>query len=63
MGNKENHKATSSSGNSVTLPAPAFPATRPEDVFGCLPHTDKPKTLREMEAGVLAEAARRHNHG
>ncbi|MDG4880513.1 AbrB/MazE/SpoVT family DNA-binding domain-containing protein [Mesorhizobium sp. WSM4884] len=41
-------------------PAPAFAATRPEQVFGMLPHSGKPKTLEEMEASVLAEARRRH---
>lgn len=40
--------------------APAFAPTRPEDVFGILPHTGRPKTLEEMDAGVLAEARRRH---
>jgi len=40
--------------------APAFAETRPEDVFGMLPYTGKPKTLEEMEAGVLAEARRRY---
>jgi AbrB family looped-hinge helix DNA binding protein len=39
---------------------PAFAETRPEDVFASLPHSGKPKTLEEMEAGVLAEAGRRH---
>ncbi|CDX18278.1 Transcriptional regulator, AbrB family [Mesorhizobium sp. ORS 3324] len=41
-------------------PAPAFAPTRPEDVFGVLAHSGKPKTLEEMDAGVLAEARRRH---
>jgi AbrB family looped-hinge helix DNA binding protein len=41
-------------------PAPAFAATRPKDVFASLPTSGKPKTLAEMEAGVLAEARRRH---
>lgn len=41
-------------------PAPAFPETRPQAVFGMLPHRGKPKTLEEMDAGVLAEARRRH---
>jgi len=41
-------------------PVPAFPETRPEDVFGSLPHRGKPKSLEEMDAGVLAEAKRRH---
>jgi len=40
-------------------PAPAFTETRPEDVFGVLPHQGKPKSLEEMESGVLAEARRR----
>lgn len=41
-------------------PAPAFSETRPQDVFGMLPHKGEPKTLEEMDAGVLAEARRRH---
>ena len=41
-------------------PAPSFAETRPEDVFGVLPYKGKPKSLEEMEAGVLAEARRRH---
>jgi len=41
-------------------PEPAFAETRPEDVFGVLPHSGKAKTLEEMDAGVLAEAKRRN---
>ncbi|ESY78668.1 AbrB family transcriptional regulator [Mesorhizobium sp. LNHC221B00] len=41
-------------------PAPAFAESRPEEVFGSLPRSGKPKTLEEMDAGVLAEARRRH---
>jgi AbrB family looped-hinge helix DNA binding protein len=41
-------------------PAPAFAETRPEDVFASLPYSGKPKSLEEMDAGVLAEAKRRH---
>ena len=40
-------------------PAPAFAETRPADVFASLPHSGRPKTLKEMEAGVLTEARRR----
>jgi AbrB family looped-hinge helix DNA binding protein len=40
--------------------APLFKPTRPEDVFGCLKYSGKPKTLEEMDAGVLAEARRRY---
>ena len=39
---------------------PVFAATRPEDVFCCLSYDGRPKTLSEMEAGILAEAKRRH---
>lgn len=42
-------------------PAPAFPPTRPENVFGMLPFAATPKSLEDMEAGVLAEARRRHD--
>ena len=41
-------------------PAPVFPPTRPVDVFGSLRHHGDPKTLQEMDAGVAAEAKRRH---
>jgi AbrB family looped-hinge helix DNA binding protein len=40
--------------------APLFAPTRPEDVYGFLPPTGSPKTLEEMEAGIIAEAKRRH---
>jgi len=41
-------------------PAPLFPVTKPEDVFGSLRHRGAPKSLEEMEAGVAREASRRH---
>ena len=41
-------------------PAPAFAETRPEEVFGRLACSGGPKSVAEMEAGVLAEARRRH---
>jgi AbrB family looped-hinge helix DNA binding protein len=41
-------------------PAPAFAETRPQDVFALLSRHGRPKTLEEMEAGILAEAKRRH---
>ena len=41
-------------------PEPAFAETRPQDVFGCLAYDGPPKSLSEMQAGVLAEARRRH---
>lgn len=42
-------------------PAPHFPPTEPADVFGSLPHKGPPKTVEEMDAGVAAEARRRHD--
>ena len=41
-------------------PEAAFAETRPEDVFGCLAYDGPPKSLADMQAGVLAEARRRH---
>ena len=40
-------------------PAPAFPETRPEDVFGSVARNGPPLSLEDMEAGVLEEAKRR----
>ena len=39
-------------------PLPAFVQTRPEDVFGSLACDGAPKSLADMDAGVLAEAKR-----
>lgn len=41
-------------------PAALFAATQPSDVFASLPHKGAPKTLEEMDAGIAAEARRRH---
>lgn len=41
-------------------PEPRFVETRPEDVFGCLAWAGPPKSLEEMQEGILAEARRRH---
>ncbi|HEX4158910.1 MAG TPA: hypothetical protein VHY79_10570 [Rhizomicrobium sp.] len=43
--------------------APIFSPTRPEDVFGSLKYEGRPKTLEEMDAGIVAEAKRRHARG
>jgi len=44
----------------LLTPAPAFPPTRPRDVFGSLRSSGPPKTLDEMNAGIAREAKRRH---
>jgi len=45
----------------VTLKrVPVFPRTRVEDVFGCVAYDGPPKSLEEMEAGIVAEVRRRH---
>ena len=44
-------------------PEPVFAETRLEEVFGCLAYQGTPKTLEEMDAGVLTEAKRRHAGG
>ena len=40
--------------------APLFAPTQPDDVYGSLPYQGAPKTLEDMEAGIVAEAKRRH---
>src|SRR3954466_3888904 len=44
-------------------PAPLFAVTKPNEVFGSLRHGGAPKSLEEMEAGIVAEARRRHARG
>ncbi len=41
-------------------PAPHFPEMKPEEVFASLPTEGPPKTFEQMDAGILAEAKRRH---
>src|SRR3954447_7643021 len=41
-------------------PASLFPPAKTADVFGSLPYRGKPKSVEEMEAGIAAEARRRH---
>lgn len=40
--------------------APHFSPTLPKDVFASLPPVDRPRTLEDMDAAVMAEARRRH---
>jgi AbrB family looped-hinge helix DNA binding protein len=44
-------------------PTRAFPHTTEEQVFGCLNYSGQPKSLEEMQAGIAAEARRRHARG
>jgi len=39
---------------------PAFEPTRPKDVFGSLGYKGPARSIAEMEAGIAAEAKRRH---
>ena len=41
-------------------PAPVFDETSPEHVFGSLGHCGATRSVEDMDAGVLAEAERRH---
>ncbi len=41
-------------------PVPIFTETSPDDVFGMLHYTGKPKTIAEIDIAVLAEARRLH---
>ena len=41
-------------------PAPVFAPAAPDQVFGSLKVSGPPKTLEDMDAGILAEARRRH---
>lgn len=37
-----------------------FPPTSPDQVFASLPPVDRPRSVDEMDAAVMAEARRRH---
>ena len=41
-------------------PVRVLKETSPDEVFGMLKWTGKPKTLEEMDAGIMAEVKRRH---
>jgi AbrB family looped-hinge helix DNA binding protein len=44
-------------------PAPLFPPTRPEDVFGCLKYDGPPISIEDMDAAIEKEVRRRHARG
>jgi AbrB family looped-hinge helix DNA binding protein len=44
-------------------PVSVFARTKPKEVFGSLPFSGRPKTIEEMNAGILVEARRRHDRG
>ncbi len=44
----------------ILKPLPVFDETRPEQVFGSLRYRGAAKSVEDMDAGVLAEARRRH---
>ena len=53
--------AVESTGDGVLLkPLPVFEETSPEQVFGSLRHRGAPRSVKDMDAAVLAEAKRRH---
>lgn len=39
---------------------PMFPVTKPGEVFASLPYRGAPKSLKDMAAGIVAQAGRRH---
>lgn len=39
---------------------PAFPPTKPKDVFGSLSYAGPAKSIAEMKEGIAVEAKRRH---
>ena len=39
--------------------APLFPSTTPDEVFGSLHYQGEPKSLEQMQQGILTEARRR----
>jgi AbrB family looped-hinge helix DNA binding protein len=47
----------------VLKSATLFPPTTPEQVFGSLRYQGEPKSLEEMQQGILAEVRRRHARG
>ncbi len=44
-------------------PQPIFPPTTIDEVFGMLKWDGPPKTIKEMDAGILEEVQRRHARG
>ena len=41
-------------------PKQSFAPTRPEDVFGSLHYSGPPKTIEQMDEGIIAETNMRH---
>ena len=47
----------------LVTPKRRFPPTTVDQVFGILRWTGKPKTIEEMDQGIVDEAKRRHARG
>jgi AbrB family looped-hinge helix DNA binding protein len=47
----------------LLTPKKRFPATKIEDVYGCVKYKGKAKTLAEMDAAITAEVLSRHERG
>jgi AbrB family looped-hinge helix DNA binding protein len=50
-------------GGVLLRPLKAFPETRFADVFGCLRHRGRAKTLRQMERAIAKGVSERHGRG
>lgn len=47
----------------LLTPAPLFPRTRLEDVYGCLAYKGPAKSIAEMDEAITAELRTRHARG
>ena len=50
-------------GGVLLKPLKPFPATRLEDVFGCLKYNGRPKTIAEMDRAIVKELKERRGRG
>jgi len=44
-------------------PAPLFPPTKPDDVYGSVKYSGPPRSIEDMNAAIEAEVKRRHARG
>jgi AbrB family looped-hinge helix DNA binding protein len=51
------------SGGILLRPLRPFPPARFDDVFGCLKHRGRPKTLRQMRQAIAKTVRERHDRG
>jgi hypothetical protein len=63
MAGKSEDEIEGGTTKAIAPETPLFPVSSPGEVFGCLKYSGKPKSLKEMDAGIDQMVKERHKRG